>query len=259
MLRGGYGLRHPSSNTLMTCSTDFTAPSMSCSYSHSNLFSHNPSCSLTRNSTGNYEHSVRGGIGTIRFGMLGRHKWSVPVMSQIVQELSEEVMESTKSYLRSILDVPERSEELAGLQRKLDKRSDLTKETLTKCNKDQLLILVAVRTGLGSFLSGKNKIPNAELVEIFLFLRCRNVNCKMLLPLTTVSARFARPNSGFCSSCMCPVCLKFDCASNTCSWVGCDMCSHWCHASCGIQKNLISPAQNAKSGAAEMHYLLHGL
>ncbi|KAI4379067.1 hypothetical protein MLD38_005408 [Melastoma candidum] len=361
----------PSSNTLMTCSTDFTAPSMSCSYSHSNLFSHNPSCSLTRNSTGNYEHSVRGdrdnqiwhaGEGTngsvhSRFKPLGdgggvafadgggsngngnetdismnlvthgsyqisrecssgfypksnserysylpselpaQHardviSWdsrgknledsnhlavgrarklsrperlvreivlqSVPVMSQIVQELSEEVMESTKSYLRSILDVPERSEELAGLQRKLDKRSDLTKETLTKCNKDQLLILVAVRTGLGSFLSGKNKIPNAELVEIFLFLRCRNVNCKMLLPVDDCECKVCSANSGFCSSCMCPVCLKFDCASNTCSWVGCDMCSHWCHASCGIQKNLIRPAQNAKSGAAEMHYFCMG-
>ncbi|KAI4385861.1 hypothetical protein MLD38_003851 [Melastoma candidum] len=368
-VEGGQRSGAPSGNTLMTCSSDFTTPSMSCSYSHSHLFSHNPSCSLTRNSTGNYEHSVgnRGdrdnqiwhaGEGTngsvhSRFKPLGdgggvafadggggngngisanlvmqgsyqisrdcsssfypnsnserysylpselpaRHardviSWdsrgknlensnhldvgrarklsrperlvreivleSLPVMSQIIQELSEEVMESSKSYLRSILDVPERSEELASLQRKLDKRSDLTKETLTKCTRDQLLILVAVRTGLRSFLSGKNKIPNAELVEIFLFLRCRNVDCKMLLPVDDCECKVCSANRGFCSSCMCPVCLKFDCASNTCSWVGCDTCSHWCHASCGIQKNLIRPARNAKSGAAEMHFFCMG-
>jgi len=43
-------------NTQTTCSNDFTAASLSYSYSHP--FSHNPSCSLTRNSTENYEYSV---------------------------------------------------------------------------------------------------------------------------------------------------------------------------------------------------------
>lgn len=37
-------------------SDDFTGASLS--YSHSHAFSHNPSCSLTRNSTENYEYSV---------------------------------------------------------------------------------------------------------------------------------------------------------------------------------------------------------
>ncbi|GKV13480.1 hypothetical protein SLEP1_g24482 [Rubroshorea leprosula] len=45
-----------SMNTQTTCSNDFTAASLSYSYSHP--FSHNPSCSLTRNSTENYEYSV---------------------------------------------------------------------------------------------------------------------------------------------------------------------------------------------------------
>ncbi|KAL4637753.1 hypothetical protein ACB092_03G098900 [Castanea dentata] len=45
-----------------------------------------------------------------------------------------------------------------------------------------------------------------------------------------------------------------DCANNTCSWVGCDVCSHWCHAACGIQKNLIKPGPSLKgpSGSTEM-------
>ncbi|XP_056165692.1 protein OBERON 3 isoform X2 [Syzygium oleosum] len=340
-----------STNTNTTYySNDFTAPSMSYSYSHP--FSHNPSCSLTRNSTENYDCSVGrddqiwyGGEGTngsvhSRFKPLGdgsvalsnpggggnfvmqgasnsfyrptnsdNHSFfpselparprkdtvsgdlrgrnsdhlrdlecmigdrarklsrpekiireivldSIPIMAQTVQELSEEVLESTKEYLRTLVAAPERVEELAGLQKRLDKRSDLTKETLSKCNKDQLEILVAVRTGLGSFLSGKNRLPAGELVDIFLFLRCKNVNCKSFLPVEDCECKICSSNKGFCSSCMCPICLKFDCASNTCSWVGCDVCSHWCHADCGIRRNLIRPGPSLKgpSGTTEMQF-----
>ncbi|KAI3431200.1 uncharacterized protein J3R85_007929 [Psidium guajava] len=340
-----------STNTNTTYySNDFTAPSMSYSYSHP--FSHNPSCSLTRNSTENYDYSVGkddqiwyGGEGTngsvhSRFKPLGdgsvalsnhggggnflmqgasngfyrptssdNHSYfpselpaqprkdavsgdsrgrnsdhlrdlefmigdrarklsrpekivreivleSIPLMAQTVQELSEEVLESTKEYLRTLVAAPERAEELAGLQKRLNKRSDLTKETLPKCNKDQLEILVAVRTGLGSFLSGKNRLPTGELVDIFLFLRCKNVNCKSFLPVDDCDCKICSGNKGFCSSCMCPICLKFDCASNTCSWVGCDVCSHWCHAACGIQRNLIRPGPSLKgpSGTSEMQF-----
>ncbi|KAL3751130.1 hypothetical protein ACJRO7_012015 [Eucalyptus globulus] len=340
-----------SNNTNTTYySNDFPAPSMSYSYSHP--FSHNPSCSLTRNSTENFEYSVGkddqiwyGGEGTngsvhSRFKPLGdgsvalsnhggggnlgmqgasnrfhrptnsdNHSYfpselparlrkdtvsgdsrgrnsdhlrdlectigdrsrklsrperiireivleSIPIMAQTVQELSEEVLESTKEYLRTLVAAPERAEELSGLQRRLNKRSDLTKETLSKCNKDQLEILVAVRTGLGSFLSGKNRLPIDELGDIFLFLRCKNVNCKSYLPVEDCECKICSSNKGFCSSCMCPICLKFDCASNTCSWVGCDVCSHWCHAACGIERNLIRPGPSLKgpSGTTEMQF-----
>ncbi|KAJ6324177.1 hypothetical protein OIU76_011472 [Salix suchowensis] len=37
--------------------------------------------------------------------------------------------------------------------------------------------------GHGSFVSGKVRLPTNELVEIFLFLRCRNMNCKNILPV----------------------------------------------------------------------------
>lgn len=61
---------------------------------------------------------------------------------------------------------------------------------------------------------------------------------------------------GFCSACMCPVCQKFDCAANTCSWVGCDVCSHWCHAACALEKNLIRPGPTLKGamGTTEMQF-----
>ncbi|XP_058182768.1 protein OBERON 3 isoform X1 [Rhododendron vialii] len=348
-------------NTQTTYSNDFTAASMSYSYSHP--FSHNPSCSLTRNSTENYEGSMgsyrrdceqiwNGGEGTngsvhSRFRPVGdgvalsnhgggifalmqgnrgginkdsgnnsiyrttssdnNHSFfpselparpmmetqsgdsrgkgsdhlrgvesldggrvrkmsrperiireivseSVPAMSQIVQELSEETVESTKEYLKNL--IAERREELASLQNKLERRSDLTKETLSKANVNQMEILVSIKMGLGNFVSGKSRIPLPELVEIFVLERCRNVNCKRVLPVEDCDCKICSTKKGFCSECMCPVCLNFDCANNTCSWVGCDVCSHWCHAACGIQRNLIKPGPSLKgpSGTTEMQF-----
>ncbi|CAL5339081.1 unnamed protein product [Camellia sinensis] len=347
-------------NTQTTYSNDFTAASLSYSYSHP--FSHNPSCSLTRNSTENYEYSVgshrrdcdqiwNGGEGTngsvhSRFRPIGdgvtlsnhgggafslmqgnrvmnkdscnshyrttssdNHSFfpselparprmetqsgdsrgrgsehmrgvesldggrarklskpgrilreivseSIPVMSQVIQELPDETIESTKEYLKNLIATPVRREELVSLQNRLERRSDLTKEMLSKSYKNQLEILVAIKLGLGSFLSDKACIPSTELVEIFLLERCRNVNCKRMLPVEDCDCKICSTKKGFCSECMCPVCLNFDCASNTCSWVGCDVCSHWCHAACGIQKNLIKPGPSLKgpTGTTEMQF-----
>lgn len=346
----------PSTNTVTTYSNDYTAASLSYSYSHP--YSHNPSCSLTRNSTENFEYSVGkddqiwncgegtngsvhsrfkpigdgvglanpgGGIFSMmqsnrkdsgtnsvyrttssdnnqsffpselpakpridtqsgdsrgrgseslrglesgdsggRVRKLSRPEMilreivseSIPVMAQVVQVLPEETLSSTNEYLRNLISMPEKKEELVSLQQRLERRSDLTKENLSKCQKDQLEILVAVKMGLGSFVSGKNRLPATVLVEIFLFMRCRNVNCNSLLPVDDCDCKICSANKGFCSSCMCPVCLNFDCASNTCSWVGCDVCSHWCHAACGIQRNLIKPGPSLKgpSGTTEMQF-----
>lgn len=354
--RSVQSLAPSTNNKQTTCSNDFTAASLS--YSYSVPYSHNPSCSLTRNSTENYEYSVGkddqiwcGGEGTngsvhSRFRPIGdgvalasagagagfsmmqvnRHvnkdscnslhrtsssdnhsffpsellakpridnhsedsrrkdseNWrvlesmdggrsrkisrpekilleivseSIPAMAQIMQELPEETLESTKEYLRNLIGTPERKEELVGLQSRLERRSDLSKETLSKCHKDQLAILVAVKMGLKSFLSGKVGLPMTELLEIFLFMRCRNLTCKSVLPVDDCDCKICSGNKGFCSSCMCPICLNFDCANNTCSWVGCDVCSHWCHAACGIQRNLIKPGPSIKgpSGAMQFH------
>ncbi|XP_038686877.1 protein OBERON 3 isoform X2 [Tripterygium wilfordii] len=346
-------------NTQTTFSNDF---SMSRSYSHQ--FSHNPSCSMTRNSTENYDYSIGrddriwcGGEGTngsvhSRFRPIGgdggvalndhfggggggtggvvsmqgnRNKdssnslyrttssdnlsffpselpakllaetlsgdsrrrnsenlrglesvdegiarklsrperilreivsESIPDVAQVIQKLPHETLELTKAYLKNLILLPEKEEELAGLQNRLERRSDLTKETLSKAEKDQLNILVAVRMGLASFLSGKVCLPTNELVETFLFMRCRNVNCKSLLPVDDCDCKFCL-NKGFCSSCMCPLCMKFDSANNTCSWVGCDVCSHWCHAACGLQKNLIRPGPSLKGPAETTEMQFH--
>ncbi|XP_041010973.1 protein OBERON 3-like isoform X1 [Juglans microcarpa x Juglans regia] len=348
-------------NQQTTCSNDFTAPSMSYSFSHP--LSHNPSCSLTRNSTENYEYSVgredqiwncgEGTNGSVhsRFKPIGdgvvtlsnhgggffstlqgnqsnrnkelcnnshymtttssdNHSFfpselparprfdtqsgdsrgrgseglrnfegvdrggrvrkaskperiirdiisdPIPTMAQSIQELPDDTVALVKDYLKCIITMPEKKEELVGLQSCLERRSDFTKETLSKCHKLQLEILITVKMGLGSYLSSEIRLPIAELVEIFLYMRCRNVNCRSMLPVDDCDCKICSANKGFCSQCMCPICLNYDCANNTCSWVGCDVCSHWCHAVCGIQKNLIKPGPSLKgpSGTTEMQF-----
>ncbi|KAK8940917.1 Protein OBERON 3 [Platanthera zijinensis] len=330
-----------SSNTRATNSEDF-APSLS--YSCSVPFSHNPSCSLTRNSTENYDASrdndqmwyCGAGEGTngsvhSRFRPIGdgnsitfsNHSGfahinnnttnggyksssiaddisfypselparqgrshavtvsaesgrnpmltrpdrvlkeivseSVPLMAQRLQELPSNSVETVKESLRNLMESSEK-DEFSSLQRKLDRRSDLTTENLLKSNRVQLEIMVAIKTGVVGFLSLKTRIPSTELVEIFLSTRCKNLSCKSLLPVDDCDCKICANNKGFCSACMCPICFKFDCASNTCSWVGCDVCSHWCHAICGIQKNLIRPGPSLKGGGAmtEMHFYCPG-
>ncbi|XP_015957904.1 protein OBERON 3 [Arachis duranensis] len=338
----------PTRPSTTTWSNNDCTATASLSYSYSHPFSHNPSCSLTRNSTDNFDYSVSkddqiwncgegtngsvhsrfkpigdgvgfsnhgGGISSfmqgnsqfkttssdnhsffpselparprfeaqsgdsrgrnsenVRFleGLDGGGKMkklsrperilrevvseSVPAAALMIQELADEVIASTKEYLKNLIEKPDKKDELVSLQSRLERRSDLSKETLSKCHKVQLEILVSVKMGLANFLSGK--IQLSEMVEVFLYRRCRNVNCKSLLPVDDCDCKICSGNKGFCSSCMCPICLNFDCASNTCSWVGCDVCSHWCHAVCGIQRNLIKPGPSLKgpAGTSEMQF-----
>ncbi|CAN4096632.1 unnamed protein product [Withania somnifera] len=182
---------------------------------------------------------------------------SIPLMAQIVQELPGEIVESAKEYLRSLIVTPDRKDELVVLQNRLNRRCDLTNETLAKCHKTQLELFVAIKLGLGSFLSSKKFLSTTELVDIFLLERCRNINCMRVLPVEDCECKICSTKKGFCSECMCPICLNFDCANNTCSWVGCDACSHWCHAVCGIQRSLIKPGPSFK-GTTEMQFYCLG-
>ncbi|XP_068663755.1 protein OBERON 3-like isoform X2 [Aristolochia californica] len=321
----------PSTNNTRTSSDDFTA---SLSYSYPHQLSHNPSCSLTRNSTENYEYSIgsvrretdqiwycgEGTNGSVhsrfkpaengvnfsnhtnrnnnlyRTTSSENHSFfptelparprkdavssdsrgkalvnsdtgpdkilrdivceSVPVMAQILQEVTNDTLDAAKEHLKSLLVGSEKREEFANLQRRLERRSDLTAGTLSKCHKVQLDVLSTIKTGVVDYIVGKTVVPTNELIEIFLLSRCRNINCKSVLPVDDCDCKICSTKKGFCSTCMCPICMNFDCASNTCSWVGCDVCSHWCHAICGIQMNLIRPGQSSKgsTGTTEMQF-----
>ncbi|XP_020574999.1 protein OBERON 3 [Phalaenopsis equestris] len=184
---------------------------------------------------------------------------SVLLMAQRLHELPSNSVETVKEYLRNLMGSSDK-EEFSSLQRKLERRSDLTSENLLKSHRVQLEVMVAIKTGVIGFLSLKIRIPTTELVEIFLLTRCKNLSCKSLLPVDDCDCKICTNNKGFCSACMCPICFKFDCALNTCSWVGCDVCSHWCHAICGIQRNLIKPGQSLKGGGTmtEMQFYCPG-
>ncbi|WVZ56161.1 hypothetical protein U9M48_006732 [Paspalum notatum var. saurae] len=181
---------------------------------------------------------------------------SVPAVAQLLQDFPSETLEVLRETVRSMIDAPDRRDELASLQRKLERRSDLTAEALGRANKTQLEILVAIKTGMAVFVTGKGRVSSSELVEMFLLTRCRNMNCKSALPVDDCECKICSTKKGFCSACMCPVCQKFDCAANTCSWVGCDVCSHWCHAACALERNLIRPGPTLKGamGTTEMQF-----
>lgn len=185
---------------------------------------------------------------------------SVPVMAQVLQEFDRESLDSLKMNLKSLMEATEKKEEFVVLQKKLERRSDLTEDTLARANKVQLEIMVAIKTGIVGFLTLKNRTPSNELIEIFMMTRCRNLGCKNPLPVDECDCKICTNEKGFCSACMCPICMKFDCASNTCSWVGCDMCSHWCHALCGLEKNIIRPGPNQKvgNGITEIQFMCPG-
>jgi hypothetical protein len=284
------------------------------SYSYS-VFSHNPSCSLTHNSTDIYaagegtNGSVHSrfnfrpmGDGSVAFATAPLNKEgtsssfptdlparmlsaaqvpsaggsfddsrggmrpdrilreivsdSVPAMAQVLQDLPSETLEVLHEAVRAMIGAPEKRDELASLQRKLERRSDLTAEVLGRANKTQLEIMTAIKTGMAVFVTGKGRVSSSELVEMFLMARCRNVNCKSMLPVDDCECKICSTHKGFCSACMCPVCHKFDCAANTCSWVGCDVCGHWCHAACALERNLIRPGPTLKGamGTTEMQF-----
>jgi hypothetical protein len=314
-LRGGGAAAAPPPRRTYSATTARTRSinSDDMSYSYS-MFSHNPSCSLTHNSTDIYAAgegtngsvhsrfnfrpmgdgsvafatpplkegtssffptelpakmaaaaaaasaggSFDGGRGGSRADRILRDivTDSVAAMAHVLQDFPSESLEVLREAVRSMVDAPEKRDELASLQRRLERRSDLTAEALGQANRTQLEILVAIKTGMAAFVTGKGRVPSSELVEMFLMTRCRNLNCKSMLPVDDCECKICSTKKGFCSACMCPVCHKFDCAANTCSWVGCDTCGHWCHAACALERNLIRPGPTRKGpmGTTEMQF-----
>ncbi|XP_044370751.1 protein OBERON 4 isoform X2 [Triticum aestivum] len=187
------------------------------------------SSSLSRGELQHEEQLVLNGAGVVE-----------RVISKIVSDplnytgrMLQEMTGNSRAYLREaiseiIINADKRGQ-IVALQEALKKRSDLNSEILQRCPRVLLEILVAIRTGLPDFLKKSNSIATPDLVDIFLNLKCRNLSCQSILPVVDCDCKICKQKNGFCSSCMCIVCLKFDTASNTCSWVGCDVCLHWCH------------------------------
>uniref|UniRef100_A0A0D6QRP0 OBERON-like protein n=1 Tax=Araucaria cunninghamii TaxID=56994 RepID=A0A0D6QRP0_ARACU len=174
-----------------------------------------------------------------------------------MREQPEEFLEDLKTELRLILEGtggPQHREEFALLQKLVQRRADLTSETLIRAHRIQLEILVAIKTGIQAFLHPDISVTQTVLIEIFAHKRCRNIACQSPLPADDCNCEICSTKNGFCNLCMCVICSKFDFDVNTCRWVGCDTCSHWTHTDCAIRVGQISmgPSLKGVPGSKEM-------
>jgi PHD - plant homeodomain finger protein len=174
------------------------------------------------------------------------------VISKIVYEplhltgrMLQEMKDNSVSYLKhaicEIVASAEKKSHVTALQEALDRRSDLTTDTLSKCPRVLLEMLLVLKTGLPDYIKRSSAVSTSDLVDIFLKNKCRNLDCRSMVPVDDCECKVCKSRHGFCSSCMCMMCANFDLASNTCSWVGCDVCLHWCHTECGLRNLLIRP------------------
>lgn len=181
----------------------------------------------------------------------------IAVMAQKLQELPDSFLEGLKGVAKGVLGSFEKREEFIALQDNIRRRTDLTEDSLLRAHRTQLEILVGLKTGIQAFVQEGSKPQTYKaLIEIFLQTRCRNVACQQSVPVCGCECRICSKKSGFCHECMCVVCLKFDSDNNTCRWVGCDLCLHWCHTDCGLRMSYIAPTSTAKNsnGTTEMQY-----
>uniref|UniRef100_A0A2P2NYV5 Protein OBERON 4 n=1 Tax=Rhizophora mucronata TaxID=61149 RepID=A0A2P2NYV5_RHIMU len=180
----------------------------------------------------------------------------IHVMARKFDEMTAQIASCLKESILEIMLKADRQGQLYALQSVLNNRSDLTLDMLLKSHRTQLEILVALKTGLSEYLQIDNSILSSDLAEVFLNLRCRNLACRSPLPVDECDCEVCVKKNGFCSACMCLVCSKFDMASNTCSWIGCDICLHWCHADCALRESYIRNGRSAigAQGNTEMQF-----
>lgn len=181
----------------------------------------------------------------------------IQVMARKFNEMSGHSLVRFKDSIRELMLSKDKKGHLSAIQNALHSRSDINMEVLSKAHRTQLLILVALKTGLPEYLQLDSSVSSSDVAEIFLNSRCRNLMCRSPLPVDECECKVCSKKNGFCSACMCLVCSKFDMASNTCSWVGCDVCLHWCHADCGLRESFIrngNSESGAQGGFSEMQF-----
>ncbi|XP_050208944.1 protein OBERON 4 [Mercurialis annua] len=180
----------------------------------------------------------------------------IHVMARKFHEMTGQSTSLVKESIREMMLNADKQGQLYAFQSALQNRSDLSLDILLKSHRCQLQILVALKTGLREYLQVDNNISSPDLAEVFLNLRCRNLTCRSPVPVDECDCKVCSKKSGFCSSCMCLVCSKFDMAYQTCSWVGCDVCLHWCHTDCALRESYIrnGKSANGAQGSAEMQF-----
>ncbi|XP_048232100.1 protein OBERON 4 [Ricinus communis] len=180
----------------------------------------------------------------------------IHVMARKFHEMTGQSAALVKESIREMMLNADKQGQLYAFQSALQNRTDLTLDMLLKSHRFQLEILVALKTGLREYLQVDSNISSSDLAEVFLNLRCRNLACRSPVPVDECDCKVCAKRNGFCSACMCLVCSKFDMAYQTCSWVGCDVCLHWCHADCALRESYIRNGRSATGaqGSTEMQF-----
>ncbi|XP_008801846.1 protein OBERON 4-like isoform X2 [Phoenix dactylifera] len=209
------------------------------------------SSSLFRSEQQEGEHLALNGSGVIESIVSKIVGEPLHLMGRMLQGMTEHSIASLRETICEMITSADKSGQIHAFQEALQRRPDLTMETLSKCPRILLEILVAIKTGIPDFIRRVINIPSSDFVEIFLNMKCRNLACQSMLPVDDCDCKICVQKNGFCSACMCLVCSKFDNASNTCSWVGCDICLHWCHTECGLHDSYIRNGRSS-SGAQEI-------
>ncbi|MCO5575925.1 hypothetical protein L7F22_029732 [Adiantum nelumboides] len=215
-----------------------------------------PPLVLKSNSEGSQSIDVNR-VSNVKVGLLEISSEPIAAMAQKLQELPDGFLEGLKGLVKDLLGSFAKREEFLALQEIIRTRRDLTEETLLRAHPTQLEILVSLKTGMQSFMQQDAKsLTYKALIEIFLQTRCGNVDCQQMLPVDGCECTVCSEKKGFCHECMCMVCSKFDSDSNTCRWVGCDICMHWCHTDCGIRMSNVKSTFVSHNGFEflEMQY-----
>ncbi|XP_009760174.1 protein OBERON 2 [Nicotiana tabacum] len=199
-----------------------------------------------------YEQSVtRGRSSANRISLLDIARERVDIISEQMYLLPNEYLDELKGRLRAMLEgngSSQQRDEFMVLQRLVQRRSDLTAETLIKAHRVQLEIIVAIKSGIQFFLHQSMNLSQTALVEVFVYKRCRNIACQSQLPAEDCLCEICTNRKGFCSLCMCVICNKFDFDVNTCRWIGCDSCAHWTHTDCAIRDKQVGTGASSANG-----------
>ncbi|GBG91327.1 hypothetical protein CBR_g52213 [Chara braunii] len=121
----------------------------------------------------------------------------------------------------------------------LKNHRDTDEEKLSRSCRTQLEILVAVRTGVAAYVHPQFWIATHFLSEIFRQVRCCNLTCMTAIPADRCNCDPCR-NPGFCNRCMCVMCGRFGLDHDTCHWISCGICYHFCHTECAVAKGALS-------------------
>lgn len=203
------------------------------------------SSSLTRDERKEGQQVVINGSGVVERVISKVISEPFHLTARMLHEMTENSIIYLREAISEIIVNPDKRVQIIALQEALKQRSDLNSDMLRTCPKLLMEILVAIRTGIPHFVRKSSSVASSDLVDIFLNLKCCNISCQSVLPVDGCDCKICQQGTGFCSSCMCIVCSKFDLASNTCSWVGCDVCLHWCHTDCGLRHSLIRKGKNS--------------